>query len=66
MCINGKIHPPPYFFPPLKILMISDKTIHKAFRIHKILFKNKTYERFCFFNIYQYYTLSLTLTLIPP
>ena len=45
----------------LKILMVSDKTIHKALRIHKKSM-NKTHNRnFWFFTIYQNNKLALSL-----
>ena len=61
-------HPPPppqegveliffFFFGCkfLKILMVSDKTIHEAFRIHKTL-QTKPISDFLFFTSYQNYT----------
>ena len=40
--------------------MASDKTIHKAFRIHETLFMNKPpLENYFIFTIYQNYTLAL-------
>ena len=39
--------------------MASDKTIHKAFRIHKTLYKQNLLAEFIFTK-YQNYTLALT------
>ena len=45
----------------LKILMVSDKTIHKAFRTHTNvqLCKQNPLEKICIFTIYQNYTMAL-------
>ena len=43
------------FWKFLKILMVSDKSIHKAFRIHKTLYNNPLKKTFIF-TIYQNYT----------
>ena len=48
----------------LKILMVSDKTIHKAFRIHKMLLENP-FREISIFTIYQNYTLDLMCDLQP-
>ena len=42
--------------------MVSDKTIFKAFRIHKTLYKQNLFETFFIFTIYQNYTLALSHT----
>ena len=46
--------------------MVSDKIIHKAFKIYKTSSIYKTHERiFLFFTSYQNYTLALSLQLMP-
>ena len=40
--------------------MVSDKTIHKAFRIHKLYKQNPLEIFFFFFTMYQNYTMALT------
>ena len=41
-----------------KIMMVSDKSIHKAFRIHKTIYKQNLFkENFFIFTLYQNYTL---------
>ena len=42
-----------------KILMVSDKMIHWAFRTHIPLYKQYPLEEFFIFTIYQNYTLTL-------
>ena len=48
-----------FFANFLEILMVSDKTVHKAFRIHKTLNKQNPLEKKKI-TIYQNYTLALT------
>ena len=47
----------------LKILMVSDEMIHKAFRTHATLDKRNPLEKFVIFSIYQNYTLALIVLL---
>ena len=56
--------PPPPFCPTkfLKILMVSDKTIHMAIRINKTLYKQNPLEKIFIFTVYQNYSLALTLS----
>ena len=43
--------------------MISDKTIHKAFRVHKTIYKQNPFFFFFFLNtIYQNCTLAFSIT----
>ena len=54
---------PPFFsYKFLKILMVSDKTIHKTFRIHKTLQTKNKLEKFLIFTVYQKYMFILFLT----
>ena len=54
-----------FFFNFLKIWMVSDKTIHRAFGIHKTLvfIKQNPLEKIFIFTIYQNYTLALNYVL---
>ena len=59
--LNGKIvRCIPFLCKFLIILMVSDKTIQKAFRINKTLFKYNPIENFSSFTIYPNYTLTST------
>ena len=44
----------------LQILMVSDKTIHKACRTHATLYKQNPLEKFLIFTIHENYTLALS------